>query len=255
MKPETIQKELLKAAGGERASQPMLTGEIPGAAVYHHMLPAGQTLISKALPIALRIFFLCDGSASFSAGGKSAAYAEKAVFVPALNDETAISAQTNAGILEIQWAMNDKDLAEICETKPAFPITARYVDAMQYRDPFKSEKTISRAIIPHRVLPRFAMGSVETYGDDLIGQHEHPLLDQFFFSFGENHMDLLLDDIVYPLGGDTLLHIPLGCNHGVSVKGDQIAHYIWIDFATDPEKANAYLDDVHKATGTHRSFQ
>lgn len=158
-------------------------------------------------------------------------------------------------MLEIQWEMNDKDLAEIAQTLPAFPITARYVDAMQYRDPFKSEKTISRAMIPHRTLPRFAMGSVETYGDDLIGQHEHPLLDQFFFSFSENDMDLLLDDIVYPMGGDTLLHIPLGCNHGVRVKDHQVAHYIWIDFATDPEKANAYLDDVHKATGTHRSFQ
>lgn len=255
MKPETIQKELLKAADGERASQPLLTGEIPGATVYHHKLPAGESFTSAALPAALRFFFLCDGSATFCANANEVAYAEKAVFVPALTDEVTISAQSNAGVLEIQWAMNDTDLAEIAETKPAFPITARYVDAMQYRDPFKSEKTISRAIIPHRVLPRFAMGSVETYGDDLIGQHEHPLLDQFFFSFAENNMDLLLDDIVYPMGGDTLLHIPLGCNHGVSVKGDQVAHYIWIDFATDPEKANAYLDDVHKATGTHRSFQ
>ena len=255
MKPESIQKEILQPADGRRVSQPMLTGEIPGASVFHHRLPAGESLISAALPSALRIFFLCDGSAIFACGECSVSYAEKATYVPALDDEVIIRAETNAGVLEIQWAMNAADLAELEAAPPAFPITARYVDAMQYRDPFKSEKTISRAMIPHRTLPRFAMGSVETYGDDLIGQHEHPLLDQFFFSFAENNMDLLLDDIVYPMGGDTLLHIPLGCNHGVSVKGDQVAHYIWIDFATDPEKANAYLDDVHKATGTHRSFQ
>lgn len=255
MKPESIKKEVLKAAGGARASQPLLTGEIPGASVFHHRLPAGERLVSPALPGALRIFFLCEGSATFACGEQAVSYAEKATYVPALNAEIFISAQSDASVLEIQWAMNDKDLAEIAQTPPAFPITARYADAMQYRDPFKSEKTISRAMIPHRTLPRFAMGSVETYGDDLIGQHEHPLLDQFFFSFSENDMDLLLDDIVYPMGGDTLLHIPLGCNHGVSVKGNQVAHYIWIDFATDPEKANAYLDDVHKATGTHRSFQ
>ena len=39
-----------------------------------------------------------------------------------------------------------------------------------------------------------------------------------------------------------------------SVTGDEVAHYIWIDFIPDPEKGNAYLDEVHKPTGTSRSF-
>jgi hypothetical protein len=103
------------------------------------------------------------------------------------------------------------------------------------------------------MIPRFAMGSVETYGDDLIGQHTHPLLDQFFFSFPENDMDLLIDDFSLNMKGDTLLHIPLGSNHGVRVAGKQCAHYLWIDFLLYPEGLT-YLDETHIATGTHRSF-
>ena len=150
--------------------------------------------------------------------------------------------------------MNTEDKAEIGSGCTVYPVTGRYEDALQYRDPFKSEKTISRALLPQRTIPRFAMGSVETYGDDLIGQHAHPLLDQFFFSFPENDMDLLIDDIVYPMKGNSLVHIPLGSDHGVSVKGKQTAHYIWIDFIQDPEKANHYLDEVHKPTGSMRRF-
>ena len=253
MKHEDIKKVVLQLSDNKASSQVMLEGEIPGATVYHHVIPTGDSLSFKGTTEHLRILFLCQGAATFTYLGKSYSYTEKAVFAPHPHNDVEFTAQQDAHLLEIWWELHDADKKELATTETKFPITSRYVDAQQYRDPFKSEKTISRAIIPHRLLPRFAMGSVETYGDDLIGQHEHPLLDQFFFSFPENNCDLLIDDIVYPLGGDTLLHVPLGCNHGVSTKGDQCVHYIWIDFIFD-EEGLAYLDEVHKETGTKRSF-
>ena len=254
MKPENIAEIKLDLTHTARASESMLPGTIPGATVYHHVMMSGDTVQFMADPSFIRILFLCQGDATFTLGGKDWRYTQKAVFVPLPEQTVDVTAATVAHVLEIRWALIDADRAELAEKRGQFPVTSRYEDAMQYRDPFKSEKTISRAIIPHRTLPRFAMGSVETYADDLIGQHEHPLLDQFFFSFPENRMTLLIDDIAYPMGGDTLLHIPLGSNHGVSVTGDEVAHYIWIDFIPDPEKGNAYLDAVHKPTGTTRSF-
>jgi hypothetical protein len=250
MKFEDVVMVQLDMQALRRGAVPMLTDEIPGAAVFHHAIPAGDTIQFSRDVSFVRILFLCGGKAVFSAG-RDYIYNEKAVFVDHPERDVSVAAETDAHLLEIQWKLSAADQKEIDACK--FPITALYKDAIQYRDPFKSDKTISRAILPHRILPRFAMGSVETYGDDLIGKHEHPLLDQFFFSFPENDMDLLLDDLVYPMKGNTLLHIPLGCDHGVSVKGKQCAHYLWIDFITG-EEGLAYLDTVHKETGATRSF-
>lgn len=254
MKPEQIVQVKLNLTHTQRRSERMLPGEIPGATVYLHVLPAGDTLAFEADPTFIRILFLCQGEADFALGGQMWRYGEKAVFVPLPSQATQVTALNAAHVLEIRWALIEADRVELAQNAAQFPFTHPYAEAMQYRDPFKSEKTISRAIVPHRTLPRFAMGSVETYADDLIGQHEHPLLDQFFYSFPENRMTLLIDDLRYPMGPDALLHIPLGSNHGVSVTGEEVAHYIWIDFIPDPVKGNAYLDEVHKPTGTTRSF-
>ena len=254
MKTENIVEEKLNLADTNRSSKLMLPGEIPGATVYHYVMLAGDTVQFVADPQFIRILFLCQGEVTFALGGHSWHYSQKAVFVPLPEQTTEVRVSRTAHLLEIRWALIDADRAELAGKAAEFPVTQMYMAAMQYRDPFKSEKTISRAILPHRTIPRFAMGSVETYADDLIGQHEHPLLDQFFFSFPENDMTLLIDDLQYPMGANTLLHIPLGSNHGVSVTRKQVAHYIWIDFIPDPEKGNAYLDDVHKPTGTTRAF-
>lgn len=248
---DNIKKAILHK-NNQRESTYMLEGEISGAAVWHHMLPEGESLSLKSSDKFVRILFLCSGEITFSQGGDWF-YKDKAVFLPNPAAEVVVTANKNSKLFEIQWCLNENDWIELGSYHTEFPVTLKYLDAVQYRDPFKSEKTISRAIIPQRVIPRFAMGSVETYGEDLIGQHEHPLLDQFFFSFPENNMNLLLDDLVYFMEGDTLLHIPLGCNHGVKVSEGQCAHYIWIDFISG-EEGNLYLDEVHKETGKMRRF-
>lgn len=255
MKKEDVAEQVLTINSDNRSSHLMLEKEIPGALVYHHVMLEGDHIRMTADGTFVRILFLCDGKAEFRVDEKVSSYSEKAFLAVRHDQSVEVAAVTKADVLEICWAVNEKDIEEINEKREDFPITGAYKDAEQYRDPFKSEKTISRAILPQRTIPRFAMGSVETYGEDLIGQHAHPLLDQFFFSFPENDMDLLIDEITYPMKGNSLLHIPLGSNHGVRVKGGQVAHYIWIDFIQDPEAANRYLDEVHKPTGTMRSFE
>lgn len=253
MNPENIKKFELDASEINRNVIAMLPDEIPGATVYYHSLNKRDEVQFIPSSTFIRVFFLCQGSITFIVKDKEFYYDEKAVFVAKPNQTVDILANDKTLMLEIQWELTDIEMMELVDNDTDFPVTAKYTDAVQYRDPFKSEKTISRAIIPQRIIPRFAMGSVETYGDDLIGQHEHPLLDQFFFSFPENDMILLLDDIEYPMAGNTLLHIPLGSNHGVKVMDNQCAHYIWIDFIFG-EEGNKYLDEVHKETGTKKEF-
>ena len=129
-----------------------------------------------------------------------------------------------------------------------------YDDSEQYREDFKSPKTISRSIIGHHALPRFCMGSVESYGPDRVEPHAHPLLDQFFFSFSENDINLLIDDRVQPFGGTTIIYIPLGSTHGVDIPEGKKMHYLWIDFIIDPIGVE-YLDKVHNPTGVKVRFE
>lgn len=226
IKMETIDLDLKV-----RAEKQMLEGEVPGASVFNYTLPVGETLSFEGQRAYIRVFFLCEGALAFEAAGRKFSYEERAVFVAKPESAVQITAHADSSLLEIRWELNDSDRAQLDASKEAFPISQAYADAPQYRDSFKSETTISRSILKQSVIPRFAMGSVEAHGDDLIGQHAHPMLDQLFFSFPENDMDLLIDCRICPMKGNTLLHIPLGSNHGVIARGEQYIHYLWIDCA------------------------
>lgn len=232
---------------------PMLTGVILGVEIEFCAIPQGTSVEISGRPGGITIGFLCKGTASFSQANQQQTFTEKAMFVGLVGRSLNIHAVDDSEVLVIKKFLTAAEIEEMHTYGNELPMICLYTDAIQYRDPFKSEKTISRALLPQRIIPGFALGSVETYGDDLIGQHEHPLLDQFFFSFHENNMTLLIDDFIYPMGPDTLLHIPLGSNHGVSVKGKECAHYLWID-AILCKEGDSYLDEVHKKTGTMRSF-
>ena len=63
-----------------------------------------------------------------------------------------------------------------------------------------------------------------------------------------------LDGTAYPMGGDMILHIPLGSDHGVKVDGNRHLHYMWIDVMPDQAKGLERLNRTHKPTGLNRSF-
>ena len=257
VKLSDIRMEVLPEYHGGYEVRKMLPGEIPGAAVYCHHLPGEHKICFEGQREFIRIFFLCDGDVNFSAENESFHYAEKAVFVAKPESGICIHSARESVLLEIRWDMNEQDLADLDASEVHFPISEAYCDALQYRDFFKSETTISRAILKQSVIPRFAMGSVEAKADDLVGQHAHPLLDQFFFSFPENDMNLLIDCRICPMKGNTLLHIPLGSNHGVIALGEQKMHYLWIDCTPQELKQQAvdYLNEVHKPTGEKQTLE
>ena len=257
VKLSDIKMEVLPEYQSGYDCKAMLPGEIPGATVFCHHVPKDYELCLEGQRDFIRIFFLCDGEAGFTAEKESFRYAEKAVFTAKPESDVQIYAYGESVLLEVQWEMNAQDLADLDASETHFPISEAYRDALQYRDFFKSETTISRAILKQSVIPRFAMGSVEARGDDLVGQHSHPLLDQFFFSFPENDMNLLIDCRICPMKGNTLLHIPLGSNHGVIALGEQKMHYLWIDCTPQELKQQAvdYLNEVHKPTGEKQTLE
>ncbi len=235
-------------------SKIMCAGMIQGATPINHTIKQGDTLTLTPCK-AYHIMVLVAGKVTFHTAGKDYVWEERVTFVPALDEELSIHAETNAQLLEIRWEMIESDYALIEEYRAnnVWPYQQPYATSIQYRDRNKSDKTISRIMLEQRHIPRFAMGSVETYGPDFVKSHDHPMLDQFFVSFPENDMFLLIDYEPYRMMGNEITHIPLGANHGVDVTEKKHLHYMWIDFMVD-DTSMKRLDTSHIPTGVMRDF-
>lgn len=150
----------------------------------------------------------------------------------------------NASVILLLRELTETEFEEFKKGKTELPYVAEYLKAKKYTEECKSPKTISRMLVPARIVPRFSMGSVQTSGDDLIEKHAHPMLEQYFISMKENNCSVLVDEVIMPFGGNTLLHIPLGSEHGVKSEKDQVVHYFWLDFLFD-ESGLKYMDTEH----------
>ena len=215
-----------------------LPGEIPPEQTYLLSLKAGETRLLPAAYGAARIFILSRGRASVGEEHLSG----RATLALAPCGELAVSAEEDALMLLIVHPLRAEEIASLGDR---LPYRLDYDDALRYREACKSEKTVSRYLLRERIIPRIAIGSVETYGDDAIANHEHPYVDQLFFSFSENDMQVVIDDITLPMKGDTLLHIPIASSHGVRLSGEQCAHYVWVDFIIDEKKGLEFLETAH----------
>lgn len=236
------------------ASRTLCAGEIQGARIYHHILTVGESLQLCDSLSYYRIVMLISGTAEFVTAGESYVFSERVTIIPALDKTLDMIAREKVDILEIQWDTLPEDAALSQSYSVRFPYVQQYRLCIQYSEETKSEKTISRMTIPQRVIPRLACGSVETYGEDIVQPHKHPMLDQLFFSFPENNMEVLIDGEHVPMAGNEIIHIPLGSAHGVYVPEGAHCHYLWFDFILDNEEGLEELDSSQQVTGDIRSF-
>ncbi len=247
--------EKIDTSVNEVRSLPMCVGEIPHTETYHVTVPAGEKYVLPADEAHYNIFILVEGDMAMDTDGKHFDFAERVTFVPAPECEMVLTANTNVQLVRIVWDITEEDIGLRADYGTEFPLVQLYVNGIQYVDPNKSPKTISRMMIPHKIIPRFAIGSVESYGYDFVKPHSHPMLDQFFFSFPENNMSLIINGEYIPMDGNVMVHIPLGADHGVEVTGTDHLHYMWIDFLPDNEAGLRRLDERHKPTGTVRDLE
>ena len=249
-----IRKVTFDFSARENASRRFLPDCIPGAEPYHHTVLKGSSL--EFAPAACHhVIIVLKGEAKFATDGNEYVFHERVVFVPAPDKAATVEALADLQLLEIRWFKREgEDDRLAAEYHTQFPLIQVYRNSKQYRDRNKSDKTISRSCIDQRRIPRFALGSVETYGIDAVKSHDHPMLDQFFFSFEENDMDVLIDYEEVPMKGNELLYIPLGSIHGVDIREGQHCHYLWIDFYPDNDEALKRLDWSHVPTGRQAAF-
>ncbi len=202
----------------------VLQGEVKGTSLYFHKMKQNEKYVLTPFSNSISIFFLIKGNVTFISENKEYRYDEKAIFVNSPDKQVEIISQDYSEVLEIKWPLlNQLDLDK-------FPFTQKYVNATQYRDACKSDKSISRMLIDWSMIPGFAMGSVETEGYDIVCKHSHPTKDQIFFSFEESNFLLLINDSEYSYEANCFVHIPLASDHGIKVENSNKAHYLWMDF-------------------------
>lgn len=240
-------------ARAETYSEIMLPGCIPGCTPYHHSVMPGESITLEPGKFH-RNLMLFDGEIEYETAGQKYEFHERAMFIPHPDEAVTLKGITHAHVLEMVWELRDEDVQLMEEYKTEYPFSQLYRTAWQYTDRNKSKKTINRQMVRQRVMPRFCIGSVETYGVDAVRSHDHPMLDQYFFSFAENHMNVLIDFEPIRMEGCELLYIPLGAMHGIDVPENDVCHYMWIDFYPDNDEALKRLDWSHKGTGEMRSF-
>ena len=208
----------------------------PATAVFTcYRLNGGEQLTLPGRQDAVRILFLCMGNAS----ADETALREKSVYIGVPGKELPLIAKKNCLVLEICCWVTPEEYREL--DMGAFPYALDYDRAATYTEECKSPKTVSRMLVPPRIVPRFAMGSVQTRGVDRVDPHCHPDLDQYFYGLAENNCFVMIDGKPFPFGGSTLMHIPLGSHHGVTLEEQHVCHYLWIDFLLN-QKGLEYLD-------------
>ena len=232
MNAENIRLEKLN----EQSQGELLPGEIDGAAVSVVRLQGDERYLENVNEGEAVVIVALGGECIM--GGKS--FDGITVFAFSPGDKIDVASE-GCSFMRLSWKLNEGESVD----KTKLPYALRYADAVKYREDCKSEKTVSRMLLPEGIIPRLAMGSVQTTGPDRVEKHEHPFCDQLFYTLPECSMELLVDDISVHFDGDTLLHIPLASSHGVDVTERGCAHYIWVDFVIDP-RGIEYLHSAHE---------
>ncbi|MEI8289473.1 MAG: hypothetical protein WCH99_08355 [Verrucomicrobiota bacterium] len=224
------------APAGSVATIEVMTNEIPGV-VTEWITIAGPTRYQEASSRQEeRVWLTLDGRGTFSSGGQTfSAYDESIARAP-LGQAWLVEVPAGSTLRSIRFRklLSEADRLEY----PKFPENQkrlyfrRFSDCTPYREAIKSPKTTSRTLLPQDIVPRMAVGTVETTGADEVKRHQHPMLEQYFIGLQGNRCTVSADAEATLLPALAILHIPLGSMHGAKVRAGDKLYYVWVDFFT-----------------------
>lgn len=243
-------KQLIPNANGF-AKKVLLEGKSPIERLETriNLLQTGSKITFNEIKNKQRVLFFTAGVGEIQVEGKTFLVNIRATFTSFPSTPFSITAgESDLKWIEFLVEHDEEDKIEVEAWKHKYPFFLDYNNCELYTDYSKSEKTVKRITIPPHMVPRFAMGSVDSVGPDHLKKHPHPTIDQFFYGFEENDCTILVDDQTFDFKGDTLFYIPLGSNHGVDVAENEKMHYMWIDFVNKPDDINRLVVN-HKLLG------
>ncbi|MFT3705191.1 MAG: cupin domain-containing protein [Agriterribacter sp.] len=224
--------------------QQILPNEIEEIETYFTRLRPKESFKYKVRPDCVSIFLMTNGKAFIQQGATAFNATGLNLFVPSRNEAMIVADKEGLSMLEIVVRLTSEEMKTFEKQTQVLPYFVDYTKCRQYREAIKSEKTISRMILPENIVPRFCMGSVQTTGIDEVGEHKHPILEQLFYGLSGNDCVVSADSVKTDFRENELLHIPLGSKHGVKVEQGKILNYIWMDHFRSADDMR-YIKDNH----------
>ena len=249
-RPLEIKKEYCGKSDSEIAKnqtdrKSILQGEISGINTYYLELFKDNPYLIKPGQNSVSLYLITHGKGIITQGVRQFEVNGLNLFVPSIMEEASVLADTGAfGMLEIVIRLTSAEYQLLKQSQNKLPYFVDYAQCRQYKEAIKSEKTISRMILPEDIIPRFCMGSVETSGPDKVGAHSHPMLEQLFYGLKGNDCIVEADGIKTAFKENILLHIPLGSRHGVDVEEGKLLNYVWMDLFRSQEDMG-YIKENH----------
>lgn len=216
----------------------ILKNEIDGIKV-DHIAVTGDIVHEEQLDEAHKFIFLfIKGKGEVAANKEKYSIVPETILVPNSVQSISIYATKNDTLhfLRISSALSEQDRIDL----KGFPkentqnvYFKKFIDCEPYTEPIKSPNTVSRTVLPNKYIPRIAMGTVETTGPDKVDAHEHGMLEQLFLGLTDNEVVVYADNAQIDFPAYSILHIPLGSSHSVSVDKGKKMYYMWMDFFLD----------------------
>jgi quercetin dioxygenase-like cupin family protein len=229
--------EATRAAAKTAIARDILPGEIPGVRSTMVSLAPGVAHRERASEEEDRVFLVLSGKGILSADGKDHAVTEQTIahFPIGWDVEAKASGIDGLDILILRLTLTPVDREDLAAHTALNRVAyvKAFKDCEPYREAIKSPKTVSRTLLPKDIVPRMAIGTVETTGPDTVKKHRHPMLEQYFLGLQHNDITVVSDSARTSLKEHELFHIPSGSDHGAEVAEGKKLHYVWMDFFQD----------------------
>lgn len=226
--------------GSSSFSEELLNGEITDTKIEHfaYVGPTKQTITLSKEYVNMYVFI--KGNGILHADTLSFDIVPESIAIPTSFNNINIDVAKGDTLHYISFtkkltAEDYEDLASYPQENKHTIFFTKFSDCESYTEKIKSPKTISRTVLPQDIIPRVALGTVETAGPDEVGAHKHPMLDQLFLGLTNNDIVVYADGKSVEFGEYSLLHIPIGASHWVTVGEEKTLYYMWMDFFIDRE--------------------
>lgn len=259
MSPEIVNQELQMEipSGIHSFKEEVLQGEIEGTSIDHLAYVGPTKHIISLSDSSVTMFLFFTGNGRLHADSLSFDLSPESIAIP-MNNVHQVKVQVPEGeelhFLQFNKKLSAQDLKDL----KAYPdenkyevFFTRFVDCEPYTEKIKSPNTVSRTVLPADIVPRVSLGTVEAPGPDEVGAHKHAMLDQLFLGLSDNDVVVHADSLSTAFKQYSLLHIPIGSSHWVTVEENKRMNYMWMDFFLTKE-GQEWLK-THKPVSTGKS--
>ena len=208
----------------------MLPDAFEGVETYKCKLAAGCKAEPEIYNDRIQIFFFTKGTGYIGTKNRAHNITEVAVFVPMQDtEEFFIQAGTDMEYLNLIVKMNDFDYEEFNKVRMVLPSFSLLSNCVQYYEGFKGPSVKSYTIVEHDNLARISMGVVTGTGPEVVGEHFHVNLQQWYYGLDDGSFTYTADgDSVQMKDGDFSC-IPKGTKHSVRAEKDEKINYVWFE--------------------------